>query len=624
MFRLPTIPLPTIPTLMAFLLVTSTLAQTPPPPGQGNPGAGNTAGNAAVSEVPALIFGYVVRQGTGEPLPGAQLNLRRAEGRGQALAAVADLQGRFVIGNIPAGEYRLEVERTGYVDHEYGQVSPNRPGTVLVLAPGQQVNDLVVNMVPTGVITGRVYDANGAPLEGVDVRAMRFEYDDGVRVLENVQTAETNDLGAYRLYWLEPGEYYVSATFGSNRQQLLQLAEAIAGVSQNLQAAQAAIQAARGGAVGAGSPLDLILPQLEQAREQQAAAEIYVDTYFPGTYDAARASPVAVLPASEMGSISFTVLPTRAVTVSGRVVGPFSAADGLATSVTLVPRNTMVATTGGGQGRGRGSGGRGQDGSFSLSGVAPGSYTLVATMESRGRGGRGGGGGGNVQLSGFTNLEIGTQDLSDVVVQVQPAVTIRGQIWVDEAAAELDLDDLRVRLEPPRDIPLGSPNARIEDDGSFELEEVGQTVYRARLTGLPQDYYVVQARAGAYDALSAGIQVSSSLAPLEFWVSGGGATLEGAVDVGSNPTFVGAEVVLVPQDARRQDLYKVASADQYGRFSMRGIAPGRYSIYAWEDLPSGAYLDPLFVNQYRDRGSAVDIRQGSQAEARPRLIQAGR
>jgi hypothetical protein len=203
-------------------------------------------------------------------------------------------------------------------------------------------------------------------------------------------------------------------------------------------------------------------------------------------------------------------------------------------------------------------------------------------------------------------------------------VTIRGQIWVDEAAAELDLDDLRVRLEPPRDIPLGSPNARIEDDGSFELEEVGQTVYRARLTGLPQDYYVVQARAGAYDALSAGIQVSSSLAPLEFWVSGGGATLEGAVDVGSNPTFVGAEVVLVPQDARRQDLYKVASADQYGRFSMRGIAPGRYSIYAWEDLPSGAYLDPLFVNQYRDRGSAVDIRQGSQAEARPRLIQAGR
>jgi len=335
---------------------------------------------------------------------------------------------------------------------------------------------------------------------------------------------------------------------------------------------------------------------------------------------------VRVLPASEMSSINFTVIPTRAVTVSGRVVGPFSESDGLTTSVSLVPRNSMVATTGGGRGRGRGNGfgGRGQDGGFTMTGVAPGSYTLVATMESRQRGGGGQGGnrGGNtsVQLSGFTNLEVGNQDISNIVVQVQPAVTIRGQIWVDEAASQIDLGDLRVRLEPPRDIPLPAPNARIEDDGSFVLEEVGQTVYRASLTGLPQDYYVVQARAGAYDALAAGIQVSSGLAPLEFWVSGSGATVDGVVALPSDQSFAGAQVVLIPQDYRRQDLYKVADADQYGRFSMRGVAPGRYSVFAWEDLPSGAYLDPVFVNQYRDRGFAVDVQQGAQIQAQPRLI----
>jgi hypothetical protein len=565
------------------------------------------------SEAPALIFGYVVRTGTGEAVPGARVTLTRAQGRGQALAAVSDANGRFVIGNIAAGDYRLEVEREGYVDHEYGQASPNRPGTVLVLLPGQRLDDLVVSMVPTGAITGRVFDQNGQALEGVDVRAMRFRYEDGVRVLENARTAETNDLGVYRLYWLEPGEYFVSATFNSNRQQLLRLAEALTN------AVPEGIQAARGGA----NPLELFLPQIEQARTQQTA-EIYVDTYFPGTYDAARASSVTVLAASEMTAINFTVLPTRAVTVSGRVAGPFSESDGLSTSVTLVPRNSMVATTGGGRGRGRGSGGRGQDGSFSISGVAPGSYTLVATMESRGRGGRGNRGGRDLELSGFANIEVGNQDVQNVVVQVQPAVTIRGQIWVDEAAAGIDLDDLRMRLEPPRDIPLGSPNARIEDDGSFVLEEVSQTLYRASLTGLPQDYYVVDARAGAYDALSGGIQVTSGLAPLQFWISGSGATLDGAVQIASDQAFSGAQVVLVPQDARRQDLYKVVSADQYGRFSMQGIAPGRYSVFAWEDLPSGAYLDPVFINQYRNRGFAVDIQQGGQAQAQPRLIQAGR
>ena len=566
------------------------------------------------AEVPALIRGYVVKQGTGEPLWGARVTLLREQGRGQALASVTDNNGRFVIGNIAAGNYRLEVTRDGYVDQEYGQISPNRPGTVLALAPGQQPDDLVVGMVPTGVITGRIFDENGQPLEGVDVRAMRYEYDDGARVLETVQTAETNDLGAYRLYWLEPGEYFVSATFNSNRQQLMQLAEAIAD----------AIPAGPGAGAGGGEgPLGLLLPGLQNGtlnlEQLQATAAIYVDTYFPGTYDAARAAAVAVTPASEMSSINFTVLPTRAVTVSGRVVGPYSESDGLSTSVVLVPRNSLLATAGG-RGRGRGSGGRGQDGSFSLTGVAPGSYTLVATMQAGGRGRRGD---GDVALSGFTNIEVGTQDLQNIVIQVQPAVTLRGQIWVDEAASQIELDDLRVRLEPPRDIPVGAPNARIEDNGSFVLENVSQTVYRATLTGLPADYYLVQARAGAYDALTTGIQVTSGIPPLEFWISGSGSTLDGVIQIPSDRTFAGAQVVLVPDDARRQDQYKVASADQYGRFSMRGIAPGRYSVFAWEDVPSGAYLDPVFVNQYRNRGFAVELRQSGQAQAQPVLIPAG-
>lgn len=596
--------------------------QAPTQGGGNNPQGGNlpAPGQPQASEAPALVRGNVVRIGTGEALPNAQVSLRRAQGRGgQALAAVTDPKGRFVIGNIEAGDYRLEVERDGYVDKEYGQISPNRPGTVLTLRAGEERSDLLVTMVPTGVITGRVSDRNGQPIEGVEVRASRFEYEDGVRVLDTVREAETDDRGAYRLYWLEPGEYYVSATFSSNSRELLQLAEALANaVPEEVRA--------RG---GAQSPLQLLLPQIEDAAQEEVRTEIYVDTYFPGTYDAAAASAVAVLPATEMSSINFTVLPTRAVSVSGRVVGPFTAADGLSTSVTLVPRSTTVATTGGGRGRGRSSGGRNQDGSFSISGIAPGSYTLVATMETRGRGGnrggRGGrgGGGGDLQLSGFTNIEVGAQDIENVVVQVQPAVTVRGQIWVDDAATEIDLDDLRVRLEPPRDIPLSSPNAEIDDDGSFEIDEVAQTMYRVSVTGLPQDYYIQQGRAGAADAMLNGIYVSSAAPALEFYISGQGATLEGMVDYGTAQDFSGSQVVLVPQDARRQDLYKVASADELGAFSMRGIAPGRYSVYAWEDLPSGAYLDPLFVNQYRDRGFALEVQQGSPATARPRLIRAG-
>jgi hypothetical protein len=107
-------------------------------------------------------------------------------------------------------------------------------------------------------------------------------------------------------------------------------------------------------------------------------------------------------------------------------------------------------------------------------------------------------------------------------------------------------------------------------------------------------------------------------------VSGAGGALEGTINAPSNQPFTGAQVVLVPQDMRRQDLFKVATPDQYGRFSMTGIAPGRYNVFAWEDLPSGAYLDPVFVNQFRDRGFALEVQKGGQTRAEPHLIPATR
>ncbi len=68
---------------------------------------------------------------------------------------------------------------------------------------------------------------------------------------------------------------------------------------------------------------------------------------------------------------------------------------------------------------------------------------------------------------------------------------------------------------------------------------------------------------------------------------------------------------------------KVASADQYGRFSMRGIAPGNYRVFAWEDAPTGACRDPEFVRRYEDWGERIRVEHADQVQALPRLIPAG-
>ena len=107
-------------------------------------------------------------------------------------------------------------------------------------------------------------------------------------------------------------------------------------------------------------------------------------------------------------------------------------------------------------------------------------------------------------------------------------------------------------------------------------------------------------------------------------MSGAGGVVEGSVRIEQDRVFTGAQVVLIPAARRdRRDLYKTASVDQYGRFTIQGIAPGAYKVFAWEDAPSGAYLDPGFVRQYEEMGTSVDIEQGGSVQAQVYLIPAG-
>ena len=572
----------------------------------------------------ASIRGYVIRAG-GAPLGKAEVMLRPVEGRSPLYGAVTGNNGEFVLENIQAGNYRLHVERDGYVDREFGQISSSRPGTVLVLVDGQEVRDVVVSMVPTGTIAGRIYDQDGEPIEGVNVQAMRFDYNDGERVLNSVGQARTNDLGEYRLYWLTPGEYRVSATFqarsraAANIQMVVTASESglggasLQGLTDALRGEIGDLQIRLGGS--AGGPVD----------------EIYVDTYYPGTHDPLASSPIHVAEGSEVRAVDFTVLPTRAVTVRGRVVGPYSPDEGFVPTVSIVPQNSALAprrnSLSVGRGRGRSSGGR--DGTFELTGIAPGSYTIVATVRATGGrggfGGRGGRGAGEQpRLAGFADVEVGGQDIDNLVVAVQQSVPVAGRVLLEPGTSEIDVSRLRVRLEPTGSLPIGGINARVEDDDTFTLDNVNQILYRVSLTGLPEEAYVSAARVGASDALNSGILVTPNVGLLEFSINGGGSRIEGAVAVESTAAFTGAQVVLVPENAAREDLYEVASADQYGRFSMRGIAPGRYRLFAWEDAPSGAYRDPEFVRRYENFGEAVEVNRGALIQAQPRLIPADR
>ena len=75
----------------------------------------------------------------------------------------------------------------------------------------------------------------------------------------------------------------------------------------------------------------------------------------------------------------------------------------------------------------------------------------------------------------------------------------------------------------------------------------------------------------------------------------------------------GATVALVPDAARRSrtSLFKTASTDDSGHYSIQGVSPGDYSLYAFEDIENGAYLDPDFLRPLESSAETVTLKENS-------------
>src|SRR5437870_9300574 len=161
----------------------------------------------------ASVTGFILKMGTGEPVSKAVVTISLFNGgRAQSYTATTAVGGQFTFQNLEPGQYRLSATRSGYIRMEYGARSPNRTGLPISLNPGQKLTDIVLQLMPAGTITGRVFDRDGEPLANVTVEALKYSYQEGQRVMNVVQTARTNDLGEYRLFWLQPGQYFISAT----------------------------------------------------------------------------------------------------------------------------------------------------------------------------------------------------------------------------------------------------------------------------------------------------------------------------------------------------------------------------------------------------------------------------
>jgi protocatechuate 3,4-dioxygenase beta subunit len=111
--------------------------------------------------------------------------------------------------------FRITAFKTGYQSADYGQRSPTTRGDPIQLAPGESREHVDVTMQPLGIVSGRILDDVGEPVEGALVRPVQVRYINGRRQLVDVGAPRrTDDLGRYRLFGLRSGQYAVSAAVG--------------------------------------------------------------------------------------------------------------------------------------------------------------------------------------------------------------------------------------------------------------------------------------------------------------------------------------------------------------------------------------------------------------------------
>jgi hypothetical protein len=176
------------------------------------------------------------------------------------------------------------------------------------------------------------------------------------------------------------------------------------------------------------------------------------------------------------------------------------------------------------------------------------------------------------------------------------------------------------RLQP---VILDSESAARSSTGPIERGNAAPAAMAA-LPLLPASAYVADIRQGGTSVYDNGIPISpGSSDPIEVVVNTNGGTVNGTVaDVAQQSAPQNTMVVLIPPEERRQNLalYRTAFTDAQGAFTMTGIPPGPYKLFAWESIPAGAHQNAAFVRSNEEKGAAVLVPAGAAVSQAVTLI----
>ncbi len=554
-----------------FALMTGIASQPPvqgPPPRDARPSTPTGT---------AIVRGRVVAADSGKPLRRARITLSAAELGRDDRSTSTSLDGRYEIGDLPAGRYTVRVSRSGYLALQYGQRRPLEPGKPLQIADREAIDRIDFALPRASVISGQIIDEFAEPVANVQVFAMRSAYFQGKRRMVPVgSSARTDDAGEYRLTGLTPGTYFVMAT----------------------------------------------LREMWTVTENGVTTMMgYGPTYFPGTGSLTDARRVTVAVGQSAGNTSFALMPGVAASISGSASDsggrPLAGRNVMLTQEVVGPGGMSMSTAG--------STTTAADGTFTIRNVPPGSYKL-STQAVR-------------ETPTGPMLEVASQiltldgaDVTDLALTTSVGWSIAGSVIADTglvpdtpparfsvAARLVDSDSSAFPGgAPPPPPPPGAggsgaipENGRVKDDWTFGIAAVfGAARIRAMV---PEGWTVKAILQDGRDVADAPIEMNSGdrLGGVQVVVSNRVTKISGQLlgDKGA-PLVDGTVIVFADDAAKWAELSRWVRAvrpDQQGRYQIQGLPPGDYLAVALDYVEEGQWNDAEYLESIRRHGQRLTL-----------------
>jgi hypothetical protein len=463
------------------------------------------------------VEGKVVNSISGEPVKKAVVTVRNANGQFTFVTA-ADQFGKFQADSLQPDKYVATAQAEGY--------AATRTSEVATVSAGQKAT-LSVSLAPLGLVTGRVVDENGEPLDGVQMMLVRSSYINGVKSLQQMGGQQTDDRGQFRIFDVQPGRYYLMAS------------------PQNASLRQAM-----------NAPADRTHSSIP---EEGYALQVY-----PGASDPSQATPHELHPGEEWSGADFKLRRMPMYHVRGRLDATTPATQGRAPNVQAEAWDCDAA--GAGNFFAGGIGGVRPDRSFDMA-LVPGAYCLVVREPPQG-------------IALRKSITVKDSDVNGLSLTVPEKIGVKGTVAI-EGTPPPNLPRLAVILQSTEGFQ--QQRVQVGADNTFELPAVFPGKHTISVQS-GNRLYAKSITYGSRDVTNGVIPDLQSGAALSIVLGVDVAEIDGTVQANGLASGTPVMLATIPDDAHgaRNDMYRLTQSSVDGSFRLANLTPGDYRIVAVE------------------------------------------